>query len=509
MSNLKNIHRRISLNSLANLLRYTVYVVVTFIMTPYTIQKLGMDNYGLWVLVLAIVGYSGLLEMGVQTSVVKLVAQKNAANELDGLQRIVSTAYAFFQGVGLLVACTLIFAVPLFIPELVSSSKEQETIRLLFIVLGVNVAICFPAYVLGGVVYGMQRYVAKSGLEIFFSIANAVLTYFVLEQGGGVVGLVIVKTITEVSGIAALFLLTKRILPNFKIRFREVTFSSFRELLNLGGKIFIASITSRISSNTEPVLISVILSNAWTTVFSISKRLVDYIQEISFTTTAGFMPMFSDLEGRGDMDQLAKLYEQYTRYILLMTVPFISSIMVLGVPFIRLWVGEDLAAKGGNLVFYLTAAFLIDSLQPLVWRMMIGVGRVGFMVKVSAAGSVGYLALAACLVYLLGIDGIGIATLVRSVINLLFYLPFACHFLGISPVKHLVNCQLRSIVGWFMLTLLLFGLHHLIGADTYWQIFLIPTIGFTLYAIFAYHALLLPAERMFLLNTLKLKMLNI
>ena len=509
MTNSTDIHRRITLNSLANLLRYTVYVVVTFIMTPYTIRKLGMDNYGLWVLVLAIVGYSGLLEMGVQTSVVKLVAQKNAANELDGLQRIVSTAYAFFQGVGLLVACVLILVVPFFIPAMVASSKEQETMRLLFMILGINAAICFPAYVLGGVIYGMQRYVAKSGLEVFFSIANAALIYLVLEQGMGIVGLAIVKTVIDVAGIAALFLLTKKILPVLKIRLGEVTFSSFRELFSLGGKIFISSITNRIADNTESVLISVILSNTWTTVFSIPKRLVDYIKEISVTATASFMPMFSDFDGRGDIAQIVKLYEQYSRYILIIIVPFISSIMVLGVPFISLWIGDELATKGGNLVSYLSVTFLIDSLQPLGWRLMIGVGKIDFMVKVSVCLSVGYLALAALLVNILGIEGIGIAAMVIAVINQVCYLPYICRFLGISPIKHLVDCQFRSLFGWGIFTILLFVLARSIGTGTYLQILVIPTIGFALYGIVAYYALLLPAERIFFAKTLKLKMLQI
>jgi len=115
------------------------------------------------------------------------------------------------------------------------------------------------------------------------------------------------------------------------------------------------------------------------------------------------MPMFSELQGRGDTAQIARLYEQYTRYILILIIPFVSCIMVLGVPFIRLWVGDELAAKGGDLVVYLSAAFLIDSLQPLVWRLMIGVGRVDFLVKVSAVGSVAYLFLAALLVHWRGL----------------------------------------------------------------------------------------------------------
>lgn len=490
-----NIHRRLSINSLANLTRYAVYVVITFIMTPYTIRKLGLDDYGLWVLVLAIVGYGGLLELGVQTSVIKLVAQKNAANDKEGLQRIVSTAYAFFQGIGVLIACALVFVAPFFVARLVSSPAEQETVRLLLMILGVNAAICFPTYVLGGVIYGMQCYVAKSGVDVVLAVFNALLTYVVLEQGRGIVGLALVKTTVDVASIAALFLLTRRILPGLRIRFRAATASSFRELFSLGGKIFISSMTTRIATYSEPVIISVILSNAWTTVFSVPKRLVDYVREISITATTGFMPMFSDLNGRGNMAQIAQLYEQYTRYILMLVVPFISAIMVLGTPFIRLWVGQELAAKAGNLIFYLSVTFLIESLLPLVGRLLIGIGRIDFMVIVSAILSMGYLALAVLLVNMLGIDGFGIAAMIIAVINLICFLPYVCRVLGISMIRHLIKCQLRPLIGWLMLTIVIYGLSNIIGIDNYTQFLVIPVIGFFLYFIFCYYVMLSQIEK--------------
>lgn len=498
-----SIHRRLSINSLANLVRYVVYVVVTFVMTPYTIRKLGLDDYGLWVLVLAIVGYGGVLELGVQTSVIKLVAQKNAANDHDGLQRVVSTAYAFFQGVGVLIACALVLVAPFFVSRLVSSPAEQETVRLLLMILGINAAICFPVYVLGGVIYGMQRYVVKSGVDVILAVVNASMTFAVLEQGKGIVGLALVKMAVDVTSIAALFLLIRRILPGLKISLRAASASSFRELIRLGGKIFISSTTTRIATHTEPVIISAILSNAWTTVFSVPKRLVDYVKQISVTASLGFMPMFSELQGRGDTAQIARLYEQYTRYILIMIVPFVSCTMVLGGPFIRLWVGDELAAKGGNLVVYLSAAFLIDSLQPLVWRLMIGVGRVDFLVKVSAAGSVAYLFLAALLVHWLGVEGIGIAAVIMTVFNQACYLPHICRFLDISPIRHLIECQLRSLIVWVLATFLLYGMAQVVGTNSYLRIFILPSILFVMYFIVAYHFLLQPAERGFCIQKIK------
>lgn len=491
-----SIHRRLSVNSLANLVRFAVYVVVMFVMTPYTIRKLGLDDYGLWVLVLAIVGYGGMLELGVQTAVIKLVAQKNAVGELDGLQRIVSTAYAFFQGAGLLIGCVLAFVVPLFMDGLFAVTEKQDTLRLLLMILGVNAAVCFPTYVLGGVLFGLQRYVAKSVLDMVLVAVNALLTFAVLEHGMGLVGLAVAKTAADVGGIVAQAAIIRFIMPDLRIvRISKVGASSLRELFSLGGKIFISATTTRIAASTEPVLISAMLSNAWTTVFSVPKRLVEYAKNISITATASFMPMFSELQGRGDMRQVAQIYEQYTRYILMLVVPFISAITVLGIPFIRLWVGDELAERGGNLIYYLSAAFLLDSLQPLVWRLMIGIGRVDYLVAVSASGSVAYLVLGALLVRLHGIEGIGMAAVAIMLFNQACYLPHVCRVLGISPWRHFRDCQLPSILTWWILVMAFHAIRLAVGTHSYFSLLTTFSLGYAFYILFGYYTVLSRDER--------------
>jgi O-antigen/teichoic acid export membrane protein len=456
---------------------------------------LGLDDDGLWVVVMAIVGYGGMLELGVQTAVIKLVAQKHAVDDREGLQRVVSTAYAFFQGAGLLVGGVLALVVPVVVDRLTSAPQNSETLRLLLVILGANTAVCFPTYVLGGVLFGLQRYVAKSVLDMLLVTINALLTFAALERGMGIVGLALVKTVVDVAGIASLAVMARIIMPELKIRLGKVSVSSFRELFGLGGKIFISSTTTRIAANTEPVLISAILSNAWTAVFSVPKRLVEYVKTISMTATTGFMPMFSELQGRGDMRRVAQIYEQYTRYILLLVIPFISAVMVLGVPFIRLWVGEELAARGGSLVYYLSVAFLFDSLQPLVWRLMIGIGRVDFLVAVSAAGSMAYLALGALLVHMYGIDGIGIAAVAVMLFNQVCYLPHVSRVLGISPLKHLFDCQLIPLILWCIFDIIFYILKLIIGVDGYFKLIFIFSIGFLLYMIVGYFMILNQNER--------------
>ena len=72
------VHRRLTLNSISNVARFIFLMVVAFFLTPFIVRVLGDSIYGFWVLLMSILGYASILEMGVQPAVVKLVGQHRA-----------------------------------------------------------------------------------------------------------------------------------------------------------------------------------------------------------------------------------------------------------------------------------------------------------------------------------------------------------------------------------------------------------------------------------------------
>jgi len=55
--------RKLLLNSLSGASLYLVSIVAAFIMSPVYIKALGNRDYGLWELVMSVIGYMGLLDL--------------------------------------------------------------------------------------------------------------------------------------------------------------------------------------------------------------------------------------------------------------------------------------------------------------------------------------------------------------------------------------------------------------------------------------------------------------
>lgn len=495
-------HKKLSINAISNLGKYVVNVAVTFFLTPFVIHKLGNDNYGLWVVVLSLVGYSGLLEMGVQTSVIKLVAQYNGIGDVHRLKQIISASLAFFIAVGTVSALALWFATPLFLDRLVSDPAGRETVRLLLIVLGVNVLLVFPNYVFSGVVFGLQAYHRKNLMDVGCTLVNATVTYVLLNKGYGLIAVVLAKVITDLLNVLITFVLCIRICPHFRPSFSSLSKDAFKELFAIGGKIFSSSTMYRIANSSEPLIISSFLGTSWTAIASVSKRLIDYIREISLSLTTGFMPMFSELQAKDDLPKIRETYFQYSRYILIIVLPIIAFVFVYGTPFIRLWVGGDFADKGKYLITFLTIQCFVDALQPLAWRMLVGVNETDFIVRVSVIGSILYIVIILSLIHFTGINGIGISGVITAFIAQSLYFRKTCNYLNTNVFTQLKELQIWPITINLLFALVLYVISSLFPINSYFDILLHMSCGIPFYILATYFVLLRREERLFLCNKL-------
>ena len=76
------------INIASNYLRFLVGMVVVFFMTPYIVSRIGVDLFGLWSLIFAVIGIFGLLDLGFATAAVKYVAELSAKKDHAGRNQV-------------------------------------------------------------------------------------------------------------------------------------------------------------------------------------------------------------------------------------------------------------------------------------------------------------------------------------------------------------------------------------------------------------------------------------
>lgn len=439
------LHRKLTLNSFSNLSRYVLSMGIAFFLTPFIVRTIGDTLYGFWVLLLSFVGYASILEMGVQPAVVKLVGQYKARGDTHKLRQLVTTAFVFFLCTSTLAALFCVFFVPGLVDKYIEDLRGLDHSRWLFIAIAVEAIVMYMSYLFTGILYGFQRYHLKNLIDACGWIINAVLVVIFLPRGG-LLALVISKLVMDFAVLIGSVIAVKRVFPEFGLAFTNVGPESFRELIGFGGRIFVSATTSRIANHAQPIIISTALSSAATTFFAIPLRLVDYARQIAWALTAGFMPMFSELESRQEKETLREIYLGYSRYLFMGLLPIMVLLFVYGAPFIGVWIGPEYEDKSRVTLYFLAGMVLAESFQPLLWRFFIGVGQLNVLIWVSAVTSLLSVVGSFTLVRVMGIEGVALSAFSAAAIAQSIFAVRSCRYLEITPLYLFRRTHLRPVV---------------------------------------------------------------
>ena len=77
-----------------------VTVAAMYLLTPFTLHKLGENGYGTWNLITSITGYLGLLVLGVPMASVRYFAQHAATGDTRKLNEAIGSCMAFYLALG-------------------------------------------------------------------------------------------------------------------------------------------------------------------------------------------------------------------------------------------------------------------------------------------------------------------------------------------------------------------------------------------------------------------------
>src|SRR5579883_2495853 len=101
--------RKLAFGSLVRVSHLLLLIVIGFTLSPFMIHRLGAEQYGLWALANAFVGYYSLLDLGLSGAVFTHMSRALGAQDHDSATNIYATGLSAFSALGaFLLGVTLI-----------------------------------------------------------------------------------------------------------------------------------------------------------------------------------------------------------------------------------------------------------------------------------------------------------------------------------------------------------------------------------------------------------------
>jgi O-antigen/teichoic acid export membrane protein len=423
--------RVLARNTVWNYVGFAINLITNLVMFPYVVRHIGDAATGVWLLLGAITGYMGLMELGIVPSLTQTIAASLARGERDGVSRAASTAEAVLLALGS-TALLLLPASGWLVHVLAIPPALQGAALLAFRLTIVGFALRMPLAAFQGILLGSQRQDRCNQLWIAIAIAKCLGAVVVLGSGYGLVALVATElSIHLLAGVLQIRWVYEEI-PNLRLSWRMVNRQDGVRLVSFGSAMLAVTICSLVIEQTDRVVIATFLPVAMVTYYAAAWKI--YMLAFALTTTfvQAVSPVAADLYGRNDRSGLRQLFLRSTKFTTLVAWPFVFTLGLSGGFLLKIWMGARFVGALG-VAQVLMVAFAVTAYNHAGYSVLIGTRRVGPTVgRYFLPQAVLNLLLSLWLVTRLGNVGVALGTMVPALGLEYFFLAFVLRELQIG-----------------------------------------------------------------------------
>jgi O-antigen/teichoic acid export membrane protein len=334
----ENLTKKAYLNAIASALDYGSRLIVGFVIQPIMVSGLGDYYYGVWQILLRIIGY--ITPAGgrpAQALKMTLANQHTTASDVEK-RRYVGSAiivWVMFLPLMAIIGGVLTWYIPYWIK---AQSDYYLTIRLTSAVLVFNLIISNIATIPESALEGENLGYKRMGLSAFIVFIGGGLTWLAILLHTGIIGVgVALFIVTLVTGIFFLWVM-KDYAPWFGTA--RPTFKAVIEFLGLSWWFLAWNLIMSLMTASDVVILGVLLSVQAVTDYALSKYAPETLISIVAIMAFGIAPGLGAIIGTGDYKKAGKVRGEIMAITWLIITVLGTMVLLWNQSFINLWVGS-------------------------------------------------------------------------------------------------------------------------------------------------------------------------
>lgn len=470
-------------STISNFAGHFVFIGTWFLLTPFILDRLGDNLYGLWVLVGAVIGYGSLLDFGIESAITKYIAEYHARRNWRDARTLIGTALLLYLGFGLIVVAASGVLAPLWVTLFNVPEADRATAFWLVLLTGIHFGLSIPCATTSAILRGLQRFDLINLVSIANTLLGAAGIVIVLEAGGGPIGIVAVNLAVMLLMQVPSIGLIRRIAPELGLSLRGVSREMARRITSFSSSVFMVQVGGRMESQTDEIVVGAALPVALVAPYNLARMLSSVPQAVAEQFVTLLLPLASEMDTLSDRDRLRSVYLVSTRVTLGVLLGLGFSVMFLGGAFLGAWVGPEYAGYG-YLVVILTLASAIDTSTWPGGMVLQGMARHRAISVAALVSGLSNLGLSIILVGPLGLMGVALGTLVpTSLICLGFVVPYSARVIGVDARALAFQVWLPTLLSAVPAALALVALREWLDPVSMIPILLIGAAGTLTYLV--------------------------
>lgn len=408
-------------NLSSNWIGFALTALITLLLTPFVLGKLGIERYGIWVLIMSFIGTYGMLDLGFRAGVNQFLIRSMAANDFSRASRVISTALIALSVVG---AATLIATLlsAFLLPKVTSIPKEtvfEAQICILLVGTAAAFQVIFAPF--GAIFVALQRFDIVNIMGVSQRLVAAAGTVWALSMGYGLVGVAGAVASARIGADIVRCVVSLRMAPQLMISWANRDMTELRGIASFGLANFMIAVSEHGYSQFLPIVIAFVLPLSAVGHFGLAEGLWRQLKALFAPIGHVFYPVAAEFHVKQQRKRLQSLYTKGTRMYQLIVISIVIVAIMWADDFYKLWIGAEYL--DGDPFISVAAIFKVMSIATVLaysanvtGQILVGAGHVRSAAVLKISGLASTLLLSVPLIWQFGLIGVPIAMVLTALV---------------------------------------------------------------------------------------------
>jgi O-antigen/teichoic acid export membrane protein len=360
-------------------------MIFALFVTPIIIFRLGVKNYGIYLLIYTFISLLGLLDFGLGIAVTKHLTFYYGKNDKPSIERLVRTSNSLYFLIGLLgIAISIcITSIGIFKPNILPAQfASYIQYSWLFLIAGLTFFVNSISALYNTVFYSLQRFDLSNKIGMISLAITSFSTLTVVLLHGSLQTIFLTQLIIDIVFAIVAFRYTKKILPQISFSFGWNK-EEIKKYYSFGLVASINNIANTALSSLDRMIIPFFAGPSNLTYYSVPGNVTSKIPGFANTLSTTLFPTTSQLDGSKDKTRIEVLYIRSFRLITIIASALTITAIAFSYKILLYWLNADFAIHSTKILIILAFTnFILAMLGPLS-NFILGLGKLKFLTTMS------------------------------------------------------------------------------------------------------------------------------
>ena len=283
----------------------TIFVqfITSILYTPFMLSSMGQQQYGLYSMGTALIGYFSLAELGFGNAVVRYASRYRAIGDKEKERSL----YGLFQYIYLVLGAVVMIGgiiVAIYSDHFFSVTTGAEgykQLRIIILILVCNLSFSFVTVVFSSIITAYEHFTFVKITNIIYILLKPIVMIPLLLYGYKAITMSIVTLLLTVALNLANMVYVKRVLHiKFDMKRSHIDFSIIKEILSFSALVFLTSIAGTLTNSTDQIILGVTSGEMVVAIYSIAYTVIGYAQQFPAAISSVWYPRINMEVAKGN-----------------------------------------------------------------------------------------------------------------------------------------------------------------------------------------------------------------